>query len=179
MESVWSREAESSKPVRVLESSLVTLDVKTNFEADTVVLPDAREPERAWMLPARDRNEPFFCECGIYPSQRQPKGYDIQDCVRGASIKKYVGGTTISATHVLVTIITDCQRITKHANEHSIVFFRIIIRTCCARADPPNPATEVTNCGKVNERSNRERVPVVLPSRGSVPSLLERFNGCN
>lgn len=48
--------AGSSKPVRAQLSSTpappapapATLDMKTNFDADTVVLPEAREPERAW-----------------------------------------------------------------------------------------------------------------------------------
>ena len=62
--------AGSSKPVRAQLSSATpapaapgTLDMKTNLEAETVVRPDAREPERAWRLPDRDRNEPFRWTC--------------------------------------------------------------------------------------------------------------------
>ena len=69
-----SHAAGSSKPVRAQLSSAAappaaapgTLDMKTNLEADTVVLPEAREPERACRLPDRDRNEPLRWTCRVF-----------------------------------------------------------------------------------------------------------------
>lgn len=55
-----SLNAGSSKPVRAQVSSPPEmLDTNTNLEAETVVLPAAREPERACRLRDRERNDPL------------------------------------------------------------------------------------------------------------------------